>query len=246
MAATAHADAPASRFLQPHLKVGERLLHVFSRAISIEGSGFKEIVERVSGTDESIIDAVGRRGTMVHGDYRVDGHPPGSDRIRITADGTSICRGSHCMVDHETSGMLFNPLLWGHPPQDLNAGSTWTATIAEPWELGPPGTETVRVVRLDAVHHTIVLLRQGHGHGPSLHDQHTKSLAITTSEGDTLETALVPGETRWTGRTIVRDGIIVADTIMVERHVTLVAADGRKFGGEQRAYTLENLLGDQP
>lgn len=111
--------------------------------------------------------------------------------------------------------------------------------------MGPPGTETVRVVQLDPGSHTITLFREGHGSGRSLHDQQVKQLTITTDEGTSLKVTAVPGTTTWSGRTIVRDGIIVADTIMVERDVTLVTASGRRFRCTERAYTLENLLDDQ-
>lgn len=243
-AAAAQAGTSASDFLQPHLRVGEQISHVFSRAISIKGTGFKEHVERVSGSERATVVAIGPQGVVLDSDYRYDGTAAGNDKIRITADGTTVCRGSHCVVDHETSGTLFNPLLWGHAPRVLRAGTEWTATIAEPWELGPSGTETVRVVRIDSPSHTVTLFREGHGSGLSLHDQHARQVTISTEGGVALDVSLVPGESHWSGRTIVRDGIIVADTIMVERDVTLTASDGRKFKGEQRAYTLENLLQD--
>lgn len=51
--------------------------------------------------------------------------------------------------------------------------------------------------------------------------------------------------TTWSAYTIVRKGAIVGDTIVVKRHVTLVSASSRKFEGEQRSYTLENLLRDR-
>lgn len=245
-AGTTRAAAPAGTFLRPNLQVGEHLSHVFSRAISIKGSGFKEIVDRVSGTDDSTVVAIDSKGIVLGEGYRYDGHPAGSDKIRIMAGGTTLCRAGRCAVDHETSGALFNPLLWGHAPGKLHVGETWNVTISEPWELGPPGDETVHVVRMDPASHTITLFREGRGSGLSLHDQSTGQVTIDADNGLALKVMVVPGESSWRGRTIVRDGIIVADSIMVKRHVTLVAASGRKFEGEQRAYTLENLLLDQP
>ena len=43
----------------------------------------------------------------------------------------------------------------------------------------------------------------------------------------------------------MREGVIIADEILVERHVTLVADTGQRFEGLQRSYTLENLAADQ-
>jgi hypothetical protein len=42
----------------------------------------------------------------------------------------------------------------------------------------------------------------------------------------------------------VREGVIIADEILVQRHVTLVGTTGQKLEGEQRSYTLENLAAD--
>lgn len=245
LTATAHGAAPAGDFLQPHLHVGEQLSHVFSRTISIEGAGFREIVQRVSGTGRGVVASTGPRGIAMRSEYRYDGNPSSAGIEKFMADGASVCWNDRCAVDHDTSGALFNRTLWGNPPENLKVGSTWRATIPQPWELGPAGTETVRVVQLDPASHTITLFREGHGSGPSLHDQHAGQIGIRANDGAALKATVVPGETRWTGRTIVRDGVIVADTIMVERDVTLVTASGRKFPGKERAYTLENLLQDQ-
>ncbi|MGH8147194.1 MAG: hypothetical protein ACREPY_12750 [Rhodanobacteraceae bacterium] len=245
VAAPAHAADTSSRtFLQPHLQVGEHLSHVFSRAISIKGSGFKEVVARVSGTSYATVVSIGPDGIVMHGGYRYDGKPAGSGEQRLLPGGVTACWNDQCAVDHETSGATFNRTLWGRAPKNLHVGMAWTATIAEPWELGPPGTETVSVLRLDPSDRAVTLFRDGHGVGRSLHDLRVKQVTITTDQGTPLKVRIVPGETHWSGRTIVRDGIIVADTIMVKRHVTLVSKSGRKFAGEERAYTLENLLQD--
>jgi hypothetical protein len=55
---------------------------------------------------------------------------------------------------------------------------------------------------------------------------------------------VIPGTARWNGYTTIRRGVIVSDTIMVRRRVTLVSRSGDKFEGEQRSYTLLNLLPD--
>lgn len=243
--APVHAASNSSRtFLRPHLQVGEHLSHVFSRAISIKGAGFKEVVARVSGTSHATVASIGPDGIAMRGGYRYDGRPSGRGKQKLLPDGVTACWNGQCAIDHETSGATFNRTLWGRAPEHLHVGSAWAATIHEPWELGPPGSETVRVVRLNPPDHEVTLFREGRGSGRSLHDRRIKQITITTDDGATLKVTVVPGETHWSGRTIVRDGIIVADTIMVNRHVMLVSASGRKFAGEERAYTLENLLQD--
>ena len=245
LTATAQSAAPARDFLQPRLHVGEQLSHVFSRTISIEGAGFREIVQRVSGTGHGVVASTGPRGIAMRSAYRYDGNPSSAGVEKFMADAATVCWNDRCAIDHDTSGALFNRTLWGNPPENPKVGATWVAVIPQPWELGPAGTETVRVVRLDPASHTVTLFREGHGSGLSLHDQHAGQISIKADDGTSLKATVVPGETSWSGRTIVRDGVIVADTIMVERDVTLMTASGRKLHGKERAYTLENLLQDQ-
>lgn len=241
---SAMAGTPSRTFLQPRLAVGERMTHVFSRAISIEGEGFKEYVTRISGTARDTILSIEPRGITLQEHYRYDGHAAGSGRWKILADGVTHCWKGRCSIDRDTSGIIFSHQLWGHVPENIHVGSAWTATIAEPWELGPPGKETVRVVGMDPARHVVTLVRTGSGDYKA-GDAPTRAITITTSDGKALEVTVKPGASCWRGRTIVRDGIIVGDTIMVTRHVTLVSASGRTFSGEERAYTLENLLQDR-
>ncbi len=125
---------------------------------------------------------------------------------------------------------------------------TWDVAIPRPWEIGPAGTEQVRVLRVDPRNEVVTLSRTGNGAGLSSDDQSReksgKPMQITTTAGKTIEVSVIPGETSWSGYTTIRRGIIVSDVIMVRRHVTLVSRSGDKFEGEQRSYTLLNLLPD--
>jgi hypothetical protein len=233
-------------YLKPDLRIGEQLTHVFSKAVSINGHGFSEYVRRVSGTGDVTVTSIGPEAIVFSASYRYDGRPVGNGEEKRLADGVTGCWDGHCSVNLSTSGTLFNRALWGEAPADIHAGTTWTANIAQPWELGPPGTETVRVVRVEPSAGEIVLVREGSGSGRSTDDgEPGERITITTGDGKPLEVSVVPGRTTWRGRTIVRKGVIVSDTIMVERHVRLVSASGRTFEGEQRSYTLENLLQDR-
>ena len=75
-------------------------------------------------------------------------------------------------------------------------------------------------------------------------DERKQQIAITTRAGRTLEVRLMPGNAHWSGYTVVREGVIIADEILVERHLTLVGPAGQRFEAEQRSYTLENLAGE--
>ncbi|HEX5461755.1 MAG TPA: hypothetical protein VFX20_17460 [Steroidobacteraceae bacterium] len=243
--ATAAAAEPSSAYLAPNLKVGERLSSVFSKAVAISGPGFQEVVRRISGTGEDVVTAVHGNQITFRGEGVYDGRPVQKWVHERMADGITDCWNDHCALNDETSGTIFNRYLWGDVPDDVRPGDSWAVTLAKPWEIGPRGTEQVRVLRLDPVNRVITLTREGSGVGPSSDDAHRNSITITTTNGKTLDVRIVPGEAHWSGYTTVREGVIIADEILVERHVTLVAHTGQKFEGEQRSYTLENLASDR-
>ncbi|HET8551973.1 MAG TPA: hypothetical protein VFM97_05805 [Gammaproteobacteria bacterium] len=201
-------------------------------------------MRRVSGTADYVVEKVASDGVVFNETWRVDGNSSGSAKIKLLKDDMTYCRKGHCRIDRETSGLVFNPLLWGDPPANLHAGVTWAATISRPWEIGPPGVEHVRVLRADPVNHQVTLVREGSGDGKSLDDQRLKTITITTSTGKSIKVSVIPGKTHWSGYTTICNGIIVGDEIMVERDVTLVTQSGTRFHGKQRAYTLLNLASD--
>ena len=243
-ASLAHAD-PSDAYLKPAVKAGEHLSNVFSKAVSIQGAGFDEYVKRVSGSADYTVTGVTADGIGFSQDYRYDGRPGGKGDYKVLPDGISDCFDGKCSIDDETSGILFNALLWGPVPKDIHVGSRWTVRVAQSWELGPPGSEEVRVVLLDPANGEITLAREGSGSGVSSDDtareKNGKPVTIT-KDGKDMEVSVIPGVTRWSGYTTIRRGVIVGDVIMVERHVTLTTKTGERFEGEQRSYTLLDLL----
>lgn len=242
--AVARAD-PSDSYLKPALTVNENLASIFSKTVSISGSGFDEYTKRVAGSANNTVVKVTPEAIDFRGDYRYDGYSSGSGDYKILRDGITNCINGKCTVNDETSGVLFNPLLWGVIPKDLTVGTRWTAHIARSWEIGPPGTERVQVMRLDPSNGVIVLAREGSGTGPSSDDEALKasgkSLTITRG-GKEIAVSVIPGETHWTGYTTVCRGVIVSDVIIVQRHVTMVSKTGDTFQGEQRSYTLFNYI----
>ncbi|HJU26207.1 MAG TPA: hypothetical protein VJ722_06000 [Rhodanobacteraceae bacterium] len=237
--------APSEHFLRPELEVGEHLTSVFSKAVDIAGPGFQEVVHRTSGTGEEVVTRIDGGDITFRATVRYDGRPVQNGTDKRLADGTTECWNDHCAVNDSTSGLLFNRYLWGEVPDNIEAGSSWTATIGKPWEIGPPGTERVRVLRLDAPNGGITLTREGTGAGASSDDARQPQITITTNDGRSLRVKLIPGESHWSGYTTIRKGVIVGDEILLERPVTLVAGTGEKFQGKERVYTLENLAQDQ-
>lgn len=245
----AHAES-ATTFLRPELKVGEHLSDVFAKTVSTRGAGFEEKVDRISGTADYTVTGVTAKAFVFDEADRYDGYPangPVHD-IEILRDGITNCHAGKCRINDQTSGVIFNPLLWGKEPDRLRAGTSWDVAIPKPWEIGPAGTEQVRVLRADPRDGVVTLTRTGSGEGPSSDDQSRekrgKPMQITTTAGKTIEVSVIPGKASWSGYTTIRRGIIVSDVIMVQRHVTLVAASGDRFEGEQRSYTLLNLSQD--
>ena len=246
---SAYADSTAA-YLSPNLKVGERLSDVFSKTVSIKGTGFNEKVDRISGSADDRVTGVTPETFIFDEEDRYDGRPASGvvHDVKTLQDGITHCYKGKCAVDSETSGMTFNPLLWGKAPDDIRVGTTWTVTIPRPWEIGPAGTEQVQVVRVDPLNDVITLTRNGSGSGPSSDDQYRQQngepMQITTMAGKTIDVSVIPGKTTWRGYTTICKGVIVSDEIMVQRHVTLVSKGGDKFEGEQRSYTLLNLSQD--
>ncbi len=244
-----HAE-PAATFLRPDLKVGEHFSDVFSKTVSTKGVGFEEKVDRISGTADYTVTGVTAKSTVFDEDDRYDGHPASGPLhdIEILRDGITSCFAGKCRINDQTSGLVFNPLLWGNAPAQIRAGMTWDVAIPAPWEIGPAGTEQVRVLRIDQRNEVVTLSRTGHGTGLSSDDQSRakrgKPMQITTTAGNTIEVSVIPGKASWSGYTTIRRGVIVSDVIMVQRHVTLVSRDGDRFEGEQRSYTLLNLSQD--
>lgn len=234
----------------PRPQGGEHLSDVFAKTVSTKGEGFEEKVDRISGTADYTVTGVTAKAFVFDESDRYDGYPasgPVHD-IEILRDGITNCHAGKCRINDQTSGVIFNPLLWGKAPDQLRAGTSWDVAIPDPWEIGPAGTEQVRVLRVDPGNGSITLLRTGRGEGMSSDDQsrekRAKPMQITTTARKTVTVSVIPGKASWSGYTTIRRGVIVSDVIMVQRHVTLVSASGEKFEGEQRSYTLLNLSRD--
>jgi hypothetical protein len=240
-ASTAFASGTqgSSVYFSLQLTKGATYRNVFSRTISIKGTGFKEIVQRVGGSSTYTVVDTDADQPSFQLSYRFDGMSEGAARVQMRDHGRVVCFDGKCLVDAETSGLTFDPLLWGMPPPDPKPGMTWRIRITQPWELGPPGSETVRVVSVDPANELIMLDREGSGHGQSdPEDLHTVTMTVGKK---TAEARIVPGESHWSGQTVFRRGIILSDAFLLERPVTLVSKLGT-FRGMERAYALLDAM----
>ena len=229
----------SSAYFRLQLRKGETLTTVFSEAISIQGQGFKEIALRISGSASDTVLNPDPDNPAFRNTYRYDARAEGKGLYELRDEGETVCARGRCFTNAESSGLLFNPLLWGKPPHDLQPGTAWKINISQSWELGPPGTETVRVVSLDPVNHVVMLDRWGRGSGES--DSEDLHMTDVTAGNQTAMAAIVPGPSHWSGQTVFRHGLILSDVILVERPVTLVSRLG-KFRGMEREYTLLNVM----
>lgn len=230
---------PSTAYFGLHLQRGETITDIFSKTISIKGDGFEEVALRISGSASYSTLNPNPAAPVFREQYRYDGRSGGNETITIRGNGESYCSDGKCSVDRDSSGVAFNPLLWGAPPQNLKPGATWQVTVGQPWELGPPGTETVSVASLDPVNHVVILDRSGTGTGES-NEEDAHSTHISAG-GESLLVQIVPGRSHWHGQTVFQNGIILSDVILIERPVTLISKQ-RTFHGVEREYTLLNAL----
>ncbi|HEV2212749.1 MAG TPA: hypothetical protein VGS99_05315, partial [Gammaproteobacteria bacterium] len=77
VAAPVGAD-PAGTYFQLKLQTGQRYADIFSKAISVKGQGFDEIVRRVSGTAVYQVTNPDPSKPGFTISYRYDGRPDGS------------------------------------------------------------------------------------------------------------------------------------------------------------------------
>lgn len=231
--------APSSDYLVPHVKAGDVLPTVFSRTISVRGAGFEEIVQRVGGTaTDTITDATPDRITE-NETARYDGRPDSSAEAQWRDHMRTNCYGGTCAPYNQTSASLFPTLLWGEAPTDISVGTAWKVAVTAPWEIGPAGEENVRVARIDAANHIVTLERRGQGNGAWDGYDIKRTVAITAN-GKPLAVHVIPGDAHWEGLTVVREGVILSDEIMVHQDVTLRADSGESFAATRRSYTLLN------
>lgn len=229
----------AAAYLTPAFRDGALYADVFSRAIAFDAAGFDGSVRRVSGSAiyHSITGAAAHPRLRI--DYHYDGRPPGGGIVEFRDDGATSCFDGKCTPNTDASGLAWNPRLWGRPPGTLRVGQSWIADIAAPWELGTPGRQTVTVIALDPVSHSVTLEREGDGDGAYLDDPLE---TILVRDGHSYSVTVQPGRSHWYGYTTFRAGVVVSDELMVERPVILVSGQLGRIAARQREYILLDAM----
>lgn len=220
------------------LMKGDTLANVYSRTIAYTGDDFLPVVYRVSGS--SIYEVADNNGSnlVLNETDHYDGQPESKAVAIIGLSGTNSYDGK-TFINTSASGLLYSELIWGPIHQELQEGDSWQHTISQPWELGGPGTQVIKVIALDAPHQTVTLQREGHSKG--FFDNDLKQLNITTKDAKKLKMDVTPGPAYWTGYTTFKNGVVISDELLVTRTITL-SADSLHFTGHQREYILLNAM----
>jgi hypothetical protein len=228
-------------FFKVNLSNGEKLSNIFSRTVAYHCEEFADIVQRVSGTATYTVIDNNPQAPVFESSSLYDGRPEGGGRYTVRNDGQSIYNGK-LYQDESASGLLFNSFIWGVPPSTLREGDQWENVISQPWELGGPGKQTVHVMQIDKLHHSITLKREGSSEG--FYDHDAKQITVTLKDGKKVKMDLVPGKTNWSGYTTFKNGVVISDELLVTRPVSW-KNDSLAFNGLQREYILLNAMPSQ-
>jgi hypothetical protein len=238
---TAVASAAAqkgSQYLDPQLMPDRDYSNVFSISRSVRADGYDELVRRNGGSADYSISSATAGSLQFRIAYRYDGQPAAEGSGEIRENGRTTCNNGKCAPNTDASGPVYNPALWGTPPQLLYLGQKWLVRMNEPWELGGRNsTETVTVVGLDSKTATATLMREGASEGFFLDEPKQLSL---TRDAKTFVFDLIPGTAHWCGYTTFRRGVVVSDELVVTRADTLRSSEGTEIVAHERRIMLLN------
>lgn len=227
----------ASRCLGTKMEVSQEIGNVFSRTMAFQVSGFDPLVYRTSGTGIYKVERATPQEIVTDSAFLYDGRPASAGETTIKDGGRTICWKGTCSIATDASGVSINPLLWGTPSGKLHVGQSWEVVIGIPWELGPAGKETVKVISVDPTNDTITLERTGEGDGESASE--VKQLHMVKDK-KTYAVEVSAGKAKWDGTTTFRRGVILSDALLVERSITITSKELGQSTGIERQYILLN------
>jgi len=233
------AESTAEDYFGLRLKVGQKIGNIFSATVSYQGGGIDDQVQRVGGSAlYEVVDASSDRPKFLS-TSRYDGSASRTGVSELRDNGRTACsvKTGKCRQYLDTSGVIFNEYFWGKPAGKLMAGMSWQVELPVPWELGPAGTETITVIRVDPANHEVMLKREGNGEG--LMDGGTKQMKVK-KDGKEYTVDITPGTAHWVGFTVFREGLTVSDETLETRALTVSSKDFGTSTINERQYTLLN------
>src|ERR1700683_566377 len=233
--------ATAEGYFGLKLTVGQKIGNIFSKSISYKGGGIEESARRISGSAlYQVVDPSPDRPRFISTVW-YDGRGANTGTVEIRNNGQVDCSVTtgKCTDYLDDSGVIYDAFLWGKPAGKLVAGMSWKVQLSVPWELGPAGTETVTVMRVDPVNHEVMLKREGSGEGSFQDDYDPKQIAVK-KDGKEYKVDVVPGTTHWVGFSVFQEGLTVSDELLEARSLTVSAKEFGTSTISERQFTLLN------
>lgn len=224
-----------SLYLTPHPHAGQTLSDITYRVISIYAPGMDDSVSQMPSTGTlTILPSPSEDIIRFSFDGRIDGVTEmKAIRGEYRAHVTLSCLSGTCATNTDASAPFYNPTIWGSPKGDLIAGQTWAVKLISPWELGPPGTQTITVVSVDRANGTIVLKRQGDGDGAYVGAPDTVGIK---KDGKSYKVAVKRDKTHWVGQAVIQQGVIVSDELLSITSVELSSPELGVIHARERQY----------
>jgi hypothetical protein len=230
----------ADYYLAPRLQAGQVLGDVVSRTIATHGEGKDDFVWRSSGTGVyTILPGSNDAVTKWDSDVVMEGILTEKASGEFRDGGRTSCYKGKCSVSTSASALIYNPTFWGDVKGDLTVGKSWTVELAQPWENGPSGHQTVTVVAVDPTNGIVILKREGTGEGR--YDGDRKQTVIKR-DGKPFTVDVTPGPSHWVGQSVFKKGIVVSDELVSDRTITYTSPEVGTIHGQERQYMTLTLL----
>lgn len=221
-------------YLKPYVKAGDVLSDITYRVISVQAPGFSESVAQVPATATFTFADT----TADHISWRVSARYDGKMSIKDEAgeyrnDGRTECFRGQCNITVDASGPFVNPTFWGNPRLPLHRGMHWTVTLDKPWELGPPGQQTVTVLSVDSTNGIVVMKREGSGIGPA---EGASDSLVLKRDGNQYHVKVKYDDAHWIGQAVFQHGIAISDELLCNTSLELSSPEVGTLKADERQY----------
>jgi hypothetical protein len=229
-------ETEASPYFTLQPRAGDTLYYIGFRTIVLSAPGLDHSNVSPSGSDANFKILPGSTAddlkmttsARIEGEFQVENAP-----YELRDHGDTECFQGKCYPEHSATAMVAKATVWGVPAGPLHAGMSWTTYISYPWEFGPPGKQTIRVVSVDPGDGTVVLTRDGAGDGPR---DRAGSTTTVTRDKKSFTVSVRRGHTHWSGQATIRHGLIVSDECLSDAVVELSSPEFGTVTGRERMF----------